>query len=115
MAQFELRIYSLPIDILEGFEEDHERYITEEEFIELAEEEGTIQTLANLFTTGGIIETRVNTYRAYLINVNNTEAEPIRVDYYNTILEVSEVLKENKIATAILGDDNLHEVIYKES
>lgn len=98
MANFELRIYGINNSIID--EKEAELFkegkvtsvLSDKDFIELAEARGYVATLCNLLTEGGLIETRISTYRAYLIDVDNEDTEPIRVDYYRTIISANKVV-----------------------
>ena len=91
MANFELRIYGVRNSYIEDFEIKKGGSITDKDFVELAEAKGYVATLHGLLSKGGLFETAVCTYRAYLIDVDNEEAEPVRVDLYNTVMSVSKV------------------------
>ena len=94
MAQFELIVYGILNGYIEDFElnESKTGTITDEEFIQLAEDKGLVRTLCSLLTEGGLFETRISTYRAYLIDVDNAEAKPIRADLYRTYITSNKVI-----------------------
>ena len=98
MANFELRIYGIQNYIIDEKEAElfKEGKITsvlsDKDFIELAESRGYVATLCTFTSEGGLFETGVSTYRAYLIDVDNEEAEPVRVDYYHTIISANKVI-----------------------
>ena len=98
MANFELRIYGINNSIIDEKEAElfKEGKITsvlsDKDFIELAEARGYVATLCNLLSEGGLFETRVSTYRAYLIDVDNEDTKPVRVDLYNTVISADKVV-----------------------
>lgn len=100
MANFELRIYGINNSIIDDFEinktEELELNrtinITDKEFVQLAEARGYVATLCQFTSNGGLFDTDNSTYRAYLIDIDNENTEPVRVDYYNTIISASKVI-----------------------
>ena len=98
MANFELRIYGIQNYIIDEKETElfKEGKITsmlsDKDFIELAEARGYVATLCQFTSDGGLFKTELNTYRAYLIDVDNEEAEPVRVDYYHTLISANKVI-----------------------
>lgn len=106
MADFELRIYQLTEDdyeeVLKASGTDS-LCVSDNEFIDKAEETGRVFTLATL----------VNSYedgcytRGYLIPVNGENIDPIPVSGYDTTLTVSQV------STSPNGDDT-KVVLYNE-
>ena len=101
MANFELRIYGIKNYIID--EKEAELFkegkvvsiLSDKDFIELAESRGYVATLCQLTSEGGLFETRVSTYRAYLIDVDNEEAEPVRVDCYHTVISANKVVSHS--------------------
>ena len=94
MAQFELIIYGIPNDYIEDFElnESKTGTITDEEFIQLAEDKGLVRSLSGLLTVGGLLETRISTYRAYLLDIDHPNAKPVRADLYRTYITSNKVI-----------------------
>lgn len=98
MANFELRIYGIQNYIIdekeaELFEEGKiTSVLSDKDFIELAESRGYVATLCTFTSEGGLLETGVSTYRAYLIDIDNEDTEPVRVDYYHTIISANKVV-----------------------
>ena len=98
MANFELRIYGIKNYIID--EKEAELFkegkvtsvLSDKDFIELAESRGYVATLCTFTSEGGLFETRVSTYRAYLIDVDNEDTKPVRVDYYHTIISADKVI-----------------------
>ena len=98
MANFELRIYGIQNYIIDEKEAElfKEGKITsvlsDKDFIELAESRGYVATLCTFTSEGGLFETAVATYRAYLIDIDNEDTEPVRVDYSHTIISANKVI-----------------------
>lgn len=98
MANFELRIYEIDNETLDEIESKlfEQGKITDilsaKQFVEYAEQFGRVSTLCSILSENPYIEPTERTYRAYLIDVDNEEAEPVRVDLYNTIISANKVI-----------------------
>ena len=98
MANFGLRIYWINNETLDNVESDlfKQGIITNilsgKDFVKYAEQLGNVITIASLLSDEFRIEPNENTYRAYLIDIDNEEAEPVRVDCFNTIISASKVI-----------------------
>lgn len=66
-----------------------DRY-TDEDFITMAEDEGHVFTLSKFLglCTDHEIPAHLD-YRAFLIDMTNPESKPIRIDLYDTVLDVN--------------------------
>ena len=98
MANFEIRIYVLSNDEINQLELDTSTVYsdwTDKEFISYAEDSGNVFTLCNLFSSTRMLDNDTEVARAYLINIDNENAEPIRCDYYKTILSVNKVISHS--------------------
>ena len=95
MANFEIKIYSISNDIITQIELDTNTVFSDwsdEEFIDNAENGGDVFTLCSLFSSTQLFDVDNGTVvRAYLIDVDNENAKPIRCDYYKTILSINKV------------------------
>ena len=87
MANFELRIYVIPEHELDEVIDSRGIHDTsnlnDKQFIEVAEELGTVYSLSR-FLNLDVIEPDTDVIRAYFIDTENEEAEPIRADVFNT-------------------------------
>ena len=88
MANFEIHIYSISTDTIERIEKELNKPLyewTDELFVETAETEGNVYTLASLLTEEDVnVASETDIYRAYFIDTEHEEAEPIRADVYDT-------------------------------
>lgn len=87
MANFELRIYVLDYEnheaVAETFGVTDVEYLTDKQFIEASEKNGRVYSL-NGFLGSDVIAFDKDIVRAYFIDTEHEEAEPIRADVYNT-------------------------------
>ena len=86
MANFEIRIYSISTDTMERIEKELNKPLyewTDKLFVETAETEGDVYSLCT-FLNLDVITPDTDVIRAYFVDTEHEEAEPIRADVYNT-------------------------------
>lgn len=117
MANFELRIYEIPVDdeiydkVIEEYKVHNVSCLTDEDFVKASEDYGNVYTLRGYLNQDVIVTDNFVT-RAYFIDVDNSFAnatgvtKPIRADGLQTKFKASEVTD-----ITWTGEDR---IIYKE-
>ena len=111
MANFELRIYEIPVDdeiydqVIEEYKVNNVSCLTDVDFVKAAEDYGNVYTLRGYLNQDLVVSDNFVT-RAYFINVEDENVAPVRADGLQTKFKSSEITDINWT-----GEDI---VIYKE-
>lgn len=94
MANFELRIYVIPAENIDEVIENNGIHdtsdLTDEQFVEVAEEIGTVYSLGR-FLNLDVIAPDTDVIRAYFIDKDNEDTAPVRADNYETTITASKI------------------------
>jgi len=94
MANFELRIYVIPAENIDEVIENNGIHdtsdLTDTQFVEVAEELGTVYSLGK-FLNLDVIAPDTDVIRAYFINKDNEDTAPVRADGYETTITASKI------------------------
>lgn len=94
MANFELRIYVIPAENIDEVIENNGIHdtsdLTDTQFVEVAEELGTVYTLGK-FLNLDVIAPDTDVIRAYFIDKDNEDTAPVRADGYETTITASKI------------------------
>ena len=94
MANFELRIYVIPAENIDEVIENNGIHdtseLTDTQFVEVAEELGTVYSLSR-FLNLNVIAPDTDVIRAYFIDKDNEDTAPVRVDGYETTITASKI------------------------
>lgn len=111
MANFELRIYVIPAENIDEVIENNGIHdtsdLTDEQFVEVAEEIGTVYSLSR-FLSLDVIAPDTDVIRAYFIDIENGNTPPIPADKYYTVVSAS------KISNHTLTENCEEQVLYLE-
>ena len=111
MANFELRIYVIPAENIDEVIESNGIHdisdLTDTQFVEVAEELGTVYSLSR-FLSLDVIAPDIDVIRAYFIDVENGNTPPIPADKYYTVVSAS------KISNHTLTENCEEQVLYLE-
>lgn len=94
MANFELRIYVIPAENIDEVIENNGIHdtsdLTDTQFVEVAEELGTVYSLGK-FLNLDVIAPDTDVIRAYFIDKDNEDTAPVRADGYETTITASKI------------------------
>lgn len=94
MANFELRIYVIPAENIDEVIENNGIHdtsdLTDTQFVEVAEELGTVYTLGK-FLNLDVIAPDTDVIRAFFIDKDNEDTAPVRADGYETTITASKI------------------------
>ena len=94
MANFELRIYVIPAENIDEVIENNGIHdtsdLTDTQFVEVAEELGTVYSLGK-FLNLDVIAPDTDVIRAYFIDKDNEGTKPVRADGYETTITASKI------------------------
>ena len=94
MANFELRIYVIPSENIDEVIENNGIHdtseLTDTQFVEVAEELGIVYSLGQ-FLNLDVFTPDTDVIRAYFIDKDNEDTEPVRADGYETTITASKI------------------------